>query len=184
MELNNAGGKRAGTVPTALRAAMAVAAIVLVAAFFLPWASAGEEYREAAAQLPDIMVYEPLGMTAADAEDLSLLEYAQVYGSMAQTSPAWGIYAAIVYAGLAAAALALVLGALGKPIGAAVFAVLTLGISRVLIWDFTDRGVLPNSTHTWGVAPAVLLAAAMCLIVLAVATVVLRRRANHAPAGQ
>ena len=49
MELQNGGEKNATTALLVLRVAMAVAAIALVASFFLPWASADEEYREAAA---------------------------------------------------------------------------------------------------------------------------------------
>ena len=78
------GGGRDGKF-IAARIALAVAAIGLVAAFFLPWASANDAYREAAAQAPEIVVYEDTGITAAQAADLSLLEFAQIYGSMEST---------------------------------------------------------------------------------------------------
>ena len=73
-------------------------------------------------------------------------------------------------------ALALLLAALGKPIGSAVFGVLTLAVSRLIVWDFTDRGVLPNATHEWGVAPTVYIVAAVALVAAAVWMVVLKRR--------
>ena len=41
---------------------MVLAAAVAVAAFFLPWGTADEEYREAAAQMPDVVYYEPTGL--------------------------------------------------------------------------------------------------------------------------
>lgn len=160
------------------RIALAVAAALLVAAFFLPWASADEEFREGAAALPDFMFYEPAGMTVSDACDISLLEYAQVYGSMEGT--AWVVYMVAMYAGLALSVVALLLAVLGKPIGTAVFAVLACAVSRLLVWDFGDRGVLPSSTHDWGAAPTVYLIATVAVIALAILLVMLRRQAKAA----
>ena len=163
------------------RIALAVAAALLVAAFFLPWASADEEFREGAAALPDFMFYEPADMTVADACDISLLEYAQVYGSMEGT--AWVVYMVVMYAGLALSVVALLLAAFGKPIGTAVFAVLACAVSRLLVWDFGDRGVLPSSTHDWGAAPTVYLIATVAVVALAIWLVILRRQAKAAGRG-
>ncbi|MCI7730706.1 hypothetical protein [Enorma burkinafasonensis] len=156
------------------RIALAVAAALLVVAFFLPWASADEEFREGAAALPDFMFYEPAGMTVADACDISLLEYAQVYGSMEGT--AWVVYMVVMYAGLALSVVALLLAVLGKPIGTAVFAALACAVSRLLVWDFGDRGVLPSSTHDWGVVPTVYLIATAAVIALAAWLFALKRK--------
>ena len=165
--------------PLVARIVLAIAAAALVAAFFLPWGSAGEEYREAAMSAPsDLMFYEPAGLTVEGATDLSLLEYAQVYGSMGDGG--WGLLAAIIYAALVFSALALLLAALGKPIGTAVFGILCFAVTRFLVWDFNDRGVLPNGTHEWGVSPGVYLAATAVLIVAAVVLWVSKRRRKNA----
>lgn len=74
------------------------------------------------------------------------------------------------------AAFALLLAALGKPIGSAVFGVLTLAVSRLIVWDFTDRGVLPNATHEWGMAPVVYIVAGVVIVAAAVWMVVLKRQ--------
>lgn len=163
------------------RIVLAVAAALLVAAFFLPWASADEEFREGAATLPDFMFYEPAGMTVADACDISLLEYAQVYGSMEGT--AWVVYMVVMYAGLALSVVALLLAVLGKPIGTAIFAVLACAVSRLLVWDFGDRGVLPSSTHDWGAAPTVYLIATVAVIAFAIWLVALKRQARATERG-
>lgn len=164
-------------IKLAVRLLMVLAAAAAVAAFFLPWGTADEEYREAAAQMPDVVYYEPTGMTVSDAADLSLMEYAGVYHSMGSV---WEIYAVIMYATLAASVLALLLAAMGKPIGAGVFAILTLAASRVLVWDFQDRGVLPGSTHVWGPAPTAYLVATVVFVVAAVGLFVLKRREKAA----
>lgn len=160
------------------RLVMVVAALGLVAAFFLPWASAGEDYREAAALAPDVMFYEPTELTVEGATDLSLFEYAQVYGTMIGTD--WEIYQYIMYTALGVAVVALVLAVFGKPIGATMFGILTLVASRLLVWDFEDRGVLPNGTHDWGIAPVIYLVAAVVLIAASVWMFVLKRQANTA----
>lgn len=159
------------------RIAMVVAAIVLVAAFFLPWAAAGEEFREGVRRAPETMFYEPTGMTVTDAVDLSLLEYAQTYASMGS---GWTVYTGVMYSVLGASALALLLAALGRPIATAVFATLAFAGSRLLVWDFGDRGVLPNGTHGWGVAATVYVVAFVALLAAATWMFVLKRRAKRA----
>lgn len=159
----------------AARILMAVAAIGLVAAFFLPWASADQEFRDAAALMPDLALGEQVDMTVSDATGISLLEYAQVYGAMGSV---WQVYVVIMYAVLGVSVVTLLLAALGKPIGASVMAVLAVAGSRVLVWDFGDRGVLPSSTHGWGVAPTVYLVALVVLLAAAVWLFALKRRAK------
>lgn len=154
------------------RIVMVVAALGLVAAAFLPWASADAEFREGAALAPNFMFYAPAGITAADATDLSLFEYAQVYGTMA----GWELYSYLIYGLLGVSVLSAVIAAAGKPIGSAVFAILTCALSRLLVWDFSDRGVLPNGTHDWGMAPAVYMVATVVLVAVAVVAVVLKRK--------
>ncbi len=177
-ETGMAGGamQRAATQRVVARIAMVLGAALLVAAFFLPWGAADDEWREAAAKTPDVMFYEPTGMTVADATDLSLMEYAQTYGSMSDVT--WQFYMYLMYGLLGVAVLALVLAALGKPIGATVFGVLTLALSRLLVWDFGDRGVLPNGTHDWGAAPTVYIVGFVVLLAASVWMFVLKRQAK------
>lgn len=64
--------------------------------------------------------------------------------------------------------------------GAGVFTILMLAASRVLVWDFEDRGVLPGSTHVWGAAPTAYLVASLVLILAVVGLFVLKRREKAA----
>ena len=166
-------GRSAGWIVP--RILMVVAALGFLAAFFLPWASANAEFREAVTAAPDLVFYEPTDMTVSDAVDISLFEYAQVYGSMGS---GWQVYMAIMYAVLGASALTLLLAAFGKPIGAAVVGALAFAGSRLLVWDFGDRGVLPSSTHDWGMAATAYIPAFVVLLVAAVWLFVLKRRAK------
>lgn len=179
---NDQGAGRTGkdSMLIVARIVMVIAAIGLVAAFFLPWGSADEDFREAAAQMPDIVLAEDTGLTAAEATDLSLLEYAQVYGSMGDVSAVWTAYMVIMYAAAVTAVLALVLAAAGKPIGAAVLSVLTIAVSRLLVWDFGERGVLPNASYDWGIAPTVYVVAGVVLIAAGIWMVVRKRQLKAA----
>lgn len=157
----------------ATRVALAVAAVGLVIAFFLPWASADDAYREAAAQAPEIVVYEDAGITTAQAADLSLLEFAQIYGSMEGT---WTLYMYLMYGLLGISAVSLLCAAAGKPVVTSVFALLAYALSRLLVWDYEDRGALPNATYDWGIAPAIYLGATVAIVAIAVWMVVIRRK--------
>lgn len=163
----------------ASRIALAVAAIGLVAAFFLPWASADDAYREAAARAPEIVIYENASITAAQGADLSLLEFAQIYSSMEGT---WTLYMYLMYALLGISAVSLVCAAAGKPVVTSVLALLACALSRLLVWDFEDRGALPNATYDWGIAPAIYLGATVAIVAIAIWMIVMRRKDKAAQA--
>lgn len=162
------------------RIIMIASALLLVAAFFLPWASADAEYREAAVKASNMWFMEEAGLTVGDAVDLSLFEYADLYAQAEQLglSAEWTLYAPLIYATVVLSACALLLALAGKPIGAGAFAILTCALSRLLVFDFTDRGVIPSNTHDWGAAPAVYFVGAGLLIAAAIWSVVETRRAN------
>lgn len=175
-EMTKKNDTRGNSMQLIARIVMIVAAVCLVGAFFLPWASANSDYREGAEAMPDIMFYEPTNLTAADAADLSLIEYAQVYGSMSGTG--FELYMYIMYGLAAISVLALVFAAFGKSIPSGIFGILSLVLCRVLVWDFESRGVLPNSTHEWGIAPNVYLVATIVLVAAAIWLLVVKHKAK------
>lgn len=177
-----------GSKPVLLgaRIVMALAAAALVAAFFLPWASADAEYRDAAAQMPDTWYVEGAGLTVSDAADLSLMEYARVYGMAGDLglSSVYEIYVPITYAGLVCAGLALLFAVLGKAIPSGAFGLLACGVLCALRWDFADRGVLPNSTHDWGIASDLFIPAAVVLIVAAIVLAIAKHQVKAQKSAQ
>lgn len=175
-EMTRKNDTRGNSMQLIARIVMIVAAVCLVGAFFLPWASANSEYREGAEAMPDIMFYEPTNLTAADAADLSLMEYAQVYGSMSGTG--FELYMYIMYGLAAISVLVLVFAAFGKSIPSGIFAVLSLVLCRILVWDLESRGVLPNSTHEWGIAPNIYLVATIVLVAAAIWLLVVKHKAK------
>ena len=152
-----------------------VAALLLVAAFFLPYASATEDYRAALGQLSQ----NPFGLENGDLADVSLFEYARIYLNAAPEAFA-AVYVPLTVAPAVLGVLTLLFAALRKPIPAIVFSALTVAVTLLLNWDFEDRGVIPSSTYDWGIAKWVYLVAGVAVIACAVWQLVLRRKAKRA----
>lgn len=159
-----------------------VAALLLVAAFFLPYAAGVSEYREALGMMSENPYSEALGMSNEDLADVSLFEYARIYSAagelgMAETFAA--VYVPLTVAPAVLGVLTLLFAALRKPIPAIVFSVLTVALTFLLNWDFEDRGVIPSDMYDWGIARWVYLIAGVVVIACAIWQIVLRRQARR-----
>lgn len=159
------------------------AAVLLVAAFFLPYAAGTPEFREGLASMPVNPYSETLGMSNEELADISLFEYARIYGASGELG--MGDAFAMIYLPLTAAegvmgVLTLLFAALRKPIPVIVFSALTVALTFLLNWDFEDRGVIPSSSYDWGVARWAYLVAGIAAIALAIWQIVLRRQLKRA----
>ena len=134
MPQKSEGERRSWMKPASVVVTMLGAAL-LVASFFLPYASSTGDYRAWLEANPDGMYAEELGMTNADAADLSLLEYARTY-AQAEVFGLDSLF--IVYTFIIAAVL--------------VFSVLSFATVLLLNWDFQERGVVSGSLYDWGIA--------------------------------
>ena len=180
MDMADEGLVRDKKVFLALRIAMVVLAMALVAAFFLPWGSATEGFREMAARAPTAWASEEAGITMADATDISLLETARLYKTV--DIPGYDIYVGLMYAAVAFPAVAAVTAAAGLPVPTWLLTACTLAVAELLRWDFDDRGVFSGSSHVWGFAPEVYRFAAAALLVVCVAAAVFKHRVKKAEA--
>ena len=175
--------KRAGNwQTTAATAIMVVAALALVVSFFLPYASATEEYREAVSAAPDFVVSEEAGVTAGDLVDVSLFEYARLYASAPEfgESGVYAVYVPLFVSEGVLSLLALLFAALRKPIPTMVATLLAAGILALLNWDFSDRGVITGEQYAQGVAHWTYLAAVVLSLASAVWLLTLKVRAKRA----
>ncbi|MBM6676126.1 hypothetical protein H6A07_05155 [Olsenella uli] len=152
-----------------------VAAILLVAAFFLPYASATEEYRAALGMLSQ----NPFGLENGELADVSLFEYVRIYLNAASETFA-AVYVPLTVAPAVLGVLTVFFAALRKPIPSIAFSVLTVAVTFLLNWDFEDRGVIPSDSYDWGIAKWVYLVAGVAVIACAVWQIVLRRKAKRA----
>lgn len=159
-----------------------VAAAALVAAFFLPFGSANDEYRQTLASVPDEWVDEAVGITASDAMDMSLFEYAKVYGNYSAQVPGagWEIIVGIIIAVGVLSALTLLFAAARKATPTAVFAILTFGVAQLLIGSFAESGIVPSSAYDVGIAHALYTAAPVIVVVASVWLFVVKFKAKRA----
>ncbi len=175
-------------VPPTTVAAIAsiIGALLLIIAFFLPYAAARDEYRADLLAYPDLILDKELGLSNADVVDLSLFEYASIYAG--QTESAFGpiavIYLAVIGAAALTALLALLFALLRKATPAAIFAMLNMSTVLLLNWDFEDRGMLPNTTYDWGIAKWVYLISAILVIASAIWLFILKHRAKATAAAE
>ena len=160
-----------------------VAAGLLVVAFFLPYAAGTQEYRESLDSMSANPYEETLGMSNDDLADVSLFEYARIYGASGELGMPEEfalVYVPITVAAVVLGGLTLLFAALRKPIPSIVFSVLTVALTLFLNWDFEDRGVIPSDTYDWGIAKWVYLVAGVAVIACAVWQLMLRRQEKSA----
>ncbi len=129
--------------------------IIIIGAFFLPYASATDSYKERLERQPDGIFAQEFNMTNEDVVNMSLFEYLRMY------SAAIGIddyqdYAIIytVVIGLMAVSslLTLIFVILRKPIAFLIFNCISFGVFCLINWDFNDRGIVPNNRYDFGAA--------------------------------
>ena len=160
-----------------------VGAIIMLATVFLPYATATEDYAEVLGSYPDEIVYEELDMTAKDIMNISMVEYAIVYGNLSEQF--WGDAAhGIMYVVLVAliggfSLLAVLFAVLKKPIAVMIFDILAFGVFSLQNWDYTDRGVIPSSSYDWGAGYYIFYIAAVIVLVGAVWMLVTKIRTKR-----
>lgn len=131
-----------------------IGAILMLLMILLPYASATEDYEKRLMKYEDEMYVEEIGMTNADAVDISLFEFGRMYieavnqGLNKEISIACIIIISL-FAGCAI--LTLLMTLIKKPIGIIIFDLLTMGAFKVICFDFEDRGVIPSSSFEWGI---------------------------------
>lgn len=162
-----------------------IGALLLIASFFLPLASATGKYREYLQKYPEELYAEEINMTNGEAMDISLLEFDRMYAAAAKL----GLYKDTAIAcmviisifGLFALLITL-FTALRKPAVIIVLSLLSLGVFQLIMWDFEDRGVLPSNNFGYGIAGAVCYAGIVTVfigaILLLVKRIVLKRQSK------
>lgn len=160
-------------------------AIILVMAFFLPYASATKEHKQYLKTYSDEMYAEEINMTNKEAVGISMLEYVRVYAMAAQMEISKeykliGIICVVLMSVIGAfSLLTLLFAALKKPIALFIFNGITFGVFRMLCWDFADRGVVPNYNYVWGISYYLYHAGAIIVLIGAVWLFVIKIRMKH-----
>ncbi len=132
--------------------------IMLITAFFLPYAAANSEYGEWLSNNSDSMYAEEIGMTNGEAIGISPLEFLRLYiygaSNLSGNNQAISIICIVMIGLIAGFTLFCTLFAvLRKPIPMIVFDILTFVVLLLMNFDFKDRGVISSgSRYDWGLA--------------------------------
>ena len=81
MQTEGSGVEKTKQLSTIAAVATIVAAVLLVAAFFLPYAAGTQEFRDGLSSMSLNPYSETLGMSNQDLADISLFEYVRIYSS-------------------------------------------------------------------------------------------------------
>lgn len=122
--------------------------VAVVAAFFLPFASASGDYREMLSAFSYNTTVGGVNISASEAADISMFSFARIYTAIGGS---FGIvYGILIYALGALSALTLIFAIFKKAIPTIIFDIATLAALCLMIWDFSDRGLLPSDSYNYG----------------------------------
>ena len=131
-----------------------VCAALMVAALFLPYATATSDGAAYLRNHSSQSVMQGFDLTADQMTNMSLVDFARAYLALAEHGyqQLSGIYMGLVVAMAAAALLMALCFAKRRPIGVLVFDVLVFGVFSLQNADYASRGVVPSANYDWGVA--------------------------------
>lgn len=132
-----------------------IGAILMMAMLLLPFASANKEYQSYLLDNKDELYAEELGMSNAEAVNISLAEYAKMYIEAVKQGfhmEAGIVCIVIIIVFAILTVFTVLLSLLKKPIGILVFDILALASFWAIRFDFEDRGVVPSDFYDWGIA--------------------------------
>lgn len=161
-----------------------IGSVIIIIAFFLPYTSATDNYREYLENNPDEMYAEEINMQNENAIGISMIEYAKIFGYAAtEMDDEWsqevGIADLTVIVLIALfSLLTLLFSAIKKPVPTIIFNLLNFAAFRLLSWDFEDRGVIPNGNFDWSISYYIYHICALIIIAGSVWMLIAKRQAK------
>ena len=133
-----------------------IGTVLMLATIFLPYATATEEHAERLNMYADSIVYEELNITSKDMVNVSMVDYARIYSNLSEQvfgNSVIGIICAVFVILIGSfSLLAILFSVIKKPIAVIIFSLLSLCAFSIQNFDYSDRGVIPNSSYDWGIA--------------------------------
>ena len=149
-----------------------IASLLAVAAFFFPYISSTEEYGRYLELQGDEQAIASVGVTYRDMKNLSLFEYSKIYfygAKEIRMDEAAGIFYGVLISVIGVLSFLVLLAVLRKkPILIFVLNAMLGGLCYSLNWDFTDRGIMPDSNRIWGISYYMLY---VCVAVIALSAI-------------
>lgn len=165
------------TIP---RIIVILAAVCAIAAFFLPYISATDEYRTYLNSRASERPFDSVDITVGQMADMSLFMYAKTYfqgGEEFFRSQGDGIFYGVLLSSIACFGLLILLAALGKkPILILIFDILMAVAFYAVNWDFVDRRIMPDSNRIWGISHGLYYPIAVIIAIAAIWMFVAKRQ--------
>ncbi len=159
-----------------------VVALIVVIAFFLPIISVTDDYRsflDGRSGKP----FESVDLTYEQMKDMSLFTYARVYlqggEEIFHSSFAGTFYGVLIFAVLLFALLTLLGALINKPVVSIVFDVLMAAAYYTVIWDFLNRGIMPDSNRVWGISYSLYYPCAAVILICSILMIVLKKKKQN-----
>ena len=136
---------------------MIISSLIMLAAFFLPYASATKDYKASLERYSDEPFIEKIGINNDDVIHISLVEYARIYGYTASEGDSGVAEVSIVCLVVIAVCgvftiMTLLFSILRKTIPVIVFDILAFCSFCLLAWDYSSRGVMPGRNYNCGIS--------------------------------
>ncbi|MFR0880366.1 MAG: hypothetical protein ACLSGN_02610 [Oscillospiraceae bacterium] len=137
--------------------ALIAASFLLIVSFFLPFASADGKYKDYLKDNPKGMFAEEIDMTNKEAVNISLIEYAKMYGYVATSMKGHyqqqGMLSLVLIIAMGVFSILTLIFAIMKKAGKTiVFDCLNFLFFFLYTFDLKDRGVLPSDDYNYGIA--------------------------------
>lgn len=159
--------------------AMIIGSALLIAALFLPFATATEEYAEHLNRYPKRYLVEEIEMENADGIQISLMKFLRIYYAAAklEISREVGIACMVILFIFALfAIMTAIFSVCRKPILTILFDILSFAMINLVRWDFQERGVIPSRRYDWGIAAYAVYIGVMIVIAGAVVFLTEKRK--------
>ncbi len=134
---------------------MLFGSILLLGAFFMPFAAAKKEHKEDLLKYSDEMYFDDISMTNKEAVNMSMPELLQIYSNAAAAGQSKAIGTVCVVLIILTALmtiLTLLFTIIKKPVAAIVFACLTAIVTAIFGWDMKARRAIENSSYKYGIS--------------------------------
>lgn len=156
-----------------------IVSLVAVAAFFLPFTIATEDYEEYLELFGDEKVFETADLTASEMKSVSLFNYAKIYfqaGEEMFNDKNAGIFYLVLIGGIGCFAAISCLWSLTKrPILLLLNTLLMSVFFNFTAWDFSDRIAL-NTIFKWGISYYMIYPCAALLAICSIWMFIVKRK--------
>lgn len=159
---------------------LVIISLLMFLSIFLPYASATDEHAERLEKYADFYSFEDLNLDGKDLVNVSMFEYAMIYGGMSEElfgDPVMGIIYVSLVVLIAGFSLCMAFFAYRKkPVAIIIFDIAVTAIFHIQTWDYSDRGIVPSGNYNWGVAYYLFIFFTVAVFLISITTIIFMKK--------